>query len=452
MGRNIRAMMVDLIRKHAAPIPRYTSYPTALSFNDQIDSETYASWLAQLSPKDTISLYLHIPFCKSICWYCGCHAKGTRRKEPVQRYLKALETEISLVSARIPKGVRVDHVHWGGGSPNSLEPDEIERLANTLNTHFEISSDATFAVEIDPRSLTEAQARAFAKAGVNRASLGVQDFDRDVQTAIGRIQSYEVTQTAADHLRQSGITSINIDLVYGLPNQTRESAEKTMDCVLALNPERIALFGYAHLPAKIKRQRLVDETNLPGSEQRFALANRMASRLATAGYVRIGLDHFARPDDPLSVGPIRRNFQGYTTDASSALIGMGATAIGQTPNGYVQNAIAVGDYERSVFNGELATRKGYELTNEDRIRAFVIERLMCDLRFPSHALIDRFGADAMHLLEFANDLVEADKDGLVEADGRGFCVTEKGRPFLRSIAACFDQHTNIKKNSFSVGV
>ena len=452
LERLILAMMIDLIRKHAAPVPRYTSYPTALSFTNDVTEETYATWLAQLSVQDTISLYLHIPFCNSICWYCGCHAKGTRKREPVARYLKALEAEIELVSARTPMGIRVNNLHWGGGSPNSLSPEEIRQLAHTLKAHFHISNESAFAVEIDPRSLTEAQSQAFAEVGVNRASLGVQDFDADVQAAIGRIQSFDVTRTAAENLRRSGITSLNIDLVYGLPRQTRDSAERTMDGVLELNPDRIALFGYAHLPAKIKRQRLVDETNLPGSEKRFALANRMASRLTAAGYVRVGLDHFARPEDPLSVGPIRRNFQGYTTDTSSALIGLGATAIGQMPDGYVQNAISVAEYERRIQSGKLATQRGYELTKDDRIRAFVIERLMCDLAFPARALCEHFGAKALHLIEDARELVKADSDGLVEPDGSGFRVTEKGRPFLRSIAACFDQHTNIANNRFSVGV
>ncbi len=445
-------MTPEFVRKHAAPVPRYTSYPTALSFSEDVGCETYTGWLSELSDDDTASVYVHIPFCQSICWYCACHTKGSRNPVPVKRYLKTLRAEIDMVSSRLSTGPKIAHLHWGGGSPNVLDPGDIAELASTLNTRFNIMPDAEFSVEIDPRFLTAEQAKAFAKAGVTRVSLGVQDFDDDVQAAIGRIQPFNTTQRAANLMRENSVRGLNIDLVYGLPRQTRTSVERTMDGVLALAPDRIALFGYAHLPQKFARQKLIDADALPSPEQRFALANRMASRLTEAGYVRVGLDHFAQPGDSLALGPIRRNFQGYTTDVSGALIGLGATAIGQMPQGYVQNAVAIADYESRIASGQLATAKGYAMTREDLMRALVIDRVMCDLTFPAQSLRDQFGSDAEPLIADALDLAETDRDGLVRANGDGFSVTEKGRPFLRSIASCFDSHTDLANRSFSTGV
>ncbi len=445
-------MTMELVRKYAAPVPRYTSYPTALSFSPRVGSEIHAKWLQDLPLSDPISLYVHIPYCKSICWYCACHAKAARKAEPIRRYLDALEAEISLVEQLIPQGVVVKNIHWGGGSPNSLEASDIKRLTEMLRGKFHVEETAQFAVEIDPRTLSEEQAAAFTEAGVNRASLGVQDFDDGVQEAIGRIQSFETTLGVAKLLRSHGINSINVDLVYGLPRQTRESAENTIKGVLEINPDRIALFGYAHMPSKFKRQRLVDDDALPGVEQRFDLSNLMANRLMEAGYVRVGLDHFARPEDSLANGPVHRNFQGYTSDTATSLIGFGATAISKFPDGYVQNVVPVGEYERLVMAGRLPSVRGYEMSDMDRMRAFAIERLMCDLAFPADGLRKRFGEASKPLFEDAISLVEADRDGLVEGVGEGFFVTEKGRPFLRSISAHFDDHLISKQTRFSTGV
>ena len=445
-------MNPDVVKRYSAAVPRYTSYPTAPHFSDAIGPEQYAAWLASLPARANVSLYLHIPYCNMLCWYCGCSTKAAQRYEPVVAYLKSLITEIEGIAARVPQGHRATHMHWGGGSPNILSPEDILALAEATRRHFHIAEGAEFAVEADPRGLDEARIAAFAAAGVTRVSIGVQDFDPRVQAAINRQQSFETTQAAIVELRARGIDKINIDIVYGLPHQTRDSVAETVAKVLELAPNRIAAFGYAHLPARLKHQRLIDEAVLPGVVERFAQANRLAHLLTAAGYVRIGLDHYARPDDPLACGPVARNFQGYTTDAADALIGLGASAIGRMPEGYMQNCVAIADYERLIEETGLATARGIRLTESDRMRGFVIERLMCDLAFPADELSRRFGDAALPILEEAQALVEADQDRLVEREGDAFRITERGRPFVRAIAACFDSYLDQGEARHSTGV
>lgn len=445
-------MSPDVVKRYSTPVPRYTSYPTAPHFSEEIGAAQYAAWLAALPRSARLSLYVHIPFCGALCWYCGCSTKAVNRYEPVAHYLASLRSEIANVAARVPAGHVATHVHWGGGSPNILEPDDILALAEAMRESFNVEKSAEFAVEVDPRGLNSDRIDAFARAGVTRASIGVQDFDEKVQTAINRRQSFATTQAAVLALREHGIGAINIDLVYGLPHQTRDSVEDTVTKVLALEPSRIAAFGYAHLPQRLKHQALIDEASLPGAVERFAQSNRLAHLLTAAGYVRIGLDHFARADDPLACSPVNRNFQGYTTDAADALIGFGASAIGRLPQGYVQNCVAVADYHRRIAERGLATVRGFRLSDSDRMRGFVIERLMCDLAFPAAELNRRFGAAATPLLKEAQALIEADHDRLIEPDGEAFRVTERGRPFVRAIAACFDSYLGTGEARHSTGV
>ena len=320
-----------LVRRHAAPLPRYTSYPTANHFDSSIGPSDYRSWLAALDDNPALSLYLHIPFCESLCWYCACSTKATRRYEPIAEYLDALEMEILAVSRLLPRRHRLTHMHWGGGSPDILSADDIRRLGNGLNKRFEISSGAEFAVEIDPRLMTPQKADSLVEIGVNRLSLGVQDFEPTVQKAIGREQSYETSRRAIDLFCNLGIRSVNIDLVYGLPYQTEGSLERTIERVIALSPHRIAVFGYAHLPQRAHNQRMIDTTALPGPIQRFSMARRLTQLLEQAGYKQLGLDHFARHDDSLATRRLNRNFQGYTTDRADALIGLGASAMALSP-------------------------------------------------------------------------------------------------------------------------
>ena len=301
-------MTPEFVRRMSAPLPRYTSYPTAQQFTPRVGKFEYAKCLQNLSPATVLSLYIHIPFCSELCWYCGCSTKAVKSREPIRAYLDTLKIEMTKVAAFL-QAPRVTHLHLGGGTPNILTASEIGELAKTVRNLFTISPSAEFAVEIDPRSFSSDQAEAFADAGVNRISVGVQDFDPAVQKAINRVQSFEVTERAVSSIRAAGIAAINIDLVYGLPHQTRQSVERTVAEVIRLEPDRIALFGYAHLPSRARHQSLIDESALPDIVERFAQSRRAERLLEAAGYIAIGLDHFAKPRDPLSSGRVRRNFR-----------------------------------------------------------------------------------------------------------------------------------------------
>lgn len=446
-------MRPESLRKYAAPVPRYTSYPTAPHFSSAIGPEDYASWLAAIPSGQRVSLYVHIPFCDTLCWYCGCNTKVTQRYEPIAKYLDALSIEIANVARHVDTTARVAHVHFGGGSPSVLRPDDIVKLATELKSCFRFADDCEFAVEVDPRGLSEDRLDAFAQAGVTRISIGVQDFAPAVQAAINREQSFETTAAVIAGFRERGVRSINIDLVYGLPHQTQASVADTIDRVVGLRPDRIALFGYAHLPSRLVHQRMIDDDTLPDTEERFAQAGIAAEHLVAAGYVRIGLDHFALPHDDLASGSVRRNFQGYTSDdAAGALIGLGASSIGRLPQGYVQNVTAAADYARRVSEMGFATAKGHRMSRDDEARGLVIERLMCDFRFPAKELTEKFGSDAKPILSEARRLVDADHDGLLVADESGFVVTEKGRLFVRTICAAFDAYLARGVANHSTGV
>lgn len=441
-GASATAVPCGLVQRLAAPLPRYTSYPTANHFSPAVDAATYGEWLAALAPGSALSLYLHIPYCRELCWYCGCSTKAVRRYDPVSGYLDHLLREVHAVAARLPKDHRFTHIHWGGGSPDILEPADIIRLGAEINAAFKIAPGAEIAVEIDPRLLDAPRADAFAEIGINRVSIGVQDFDETVQKAIGRLQGYETTRHAVELFRARGVASINVDLVYGLPHQTEDSVARTIAQVLTLAPDRIAIFGYAHLPSRLKHQRLIEDAALPGAEERYAQSALLAETLVGAGYAQLGLDHFARQTDRLATEAINRNFQGYTTDQADALIGLGASAISKLPQGYAQNAVAADEYSRRLDSNGLATARGFKLGADDRLRAFVIERLMCDFAFSSRELSRRFGSRAEPVLREAEAIIEDDRDGLVQRTSDGFRMTPRGRPFVRNICARFDAYLN----------
>ncbi len=432
-----------LVEKYARPTPRYTSFPTAPHFHDGVTRDVYGAWLGKLAPGDTLSLYIHIPYCDRLCWFCGCTTKQTNRYEPVQRYLSALEREITAVGERINGGCSVTALHLGGGSPTLLEPEDIVWLGDLLKRHFSFAPKAEISVEMDPNDLTEAKYDALAEIGVTRASLGVQDFDQAVQRAINREQTFEQTREVVEAMRARGVHSVNLDMLYGLPHQTVETVERTAAQVLSLDPDRVALFGYAHVPWMKKHQTMIDEAQLPDNGQRFDQASRAADLFARHGYRRIGIDHFARPEDTLAkaerAGALHRNFQGYTDDAADALIGLGASAIGRLPQGYVQNAVATGDYQRRVETG-LATVRGLELSQDDQMRGWLIERLMCDFGFSARQMIDRFGERAQPVLREADQMIETDEDGFLFEVAGEYRVSETGKPFVRTIAAQFDPY------------
>ncbi len=425
---------------HYTSVPRYTSYPTAPHFSPKIDHGRYDRWLSALPTGSKLSLYVHIPFCHQLCLYCGCNTKATQHYAPVSRYLRPVMAEISSVAGRVLPH-RVVQIHWGGGSPNILKADDILLLSETIRTHFSVDRDVEFAVEMDPRHLDPEQIQAFGRAGISRLSLGVQDFNKAVQNAIGREQSFEMTRRAVDVFRKLGVSSINIDLMYGLPYQTTKSVESTAAQVLALAPDRIAVFGYAHLPQRMKHQRLLPAQQLPNAAERLAQSERIGQILVERGYVRVGFDHYAKPTDKLAAGNIARNFQGYTTDRCAALIGIGASAIGRLPQGYVQNAVAAADYARRIEQHGLATVKGIELSNEDKARGYVIERLMCDLQLSTADIREKCGLSAAGILRDADRLLDLDENAVfVRRTADGFVITERGRPFLRSICAHFDTY------------
>ncbi len=427
----------------ARPVPRYTSYPTALQFTPAITDRDHARWLSSVPADAALSLYLHVPYCAQLCWYCGCHTRVASRYSSVARYGAALRTEIRGVAARLGARRRVTQIHWGGGTPTVLQPADFTALAETVGSSFEVASDAEIAVEIDPRTLTDEMVHALAATGTNRVSFGVQDFDPRVQAAINRLQPYAMTELAIARLRGAGVRSVNLDLVYGLPLQTVDSLRDTVERVIELQPDRIALFGYAHVPWMKPHQRLINEQDLPGPADRWALASQAAALLTGAGYLAIGIDHFAKPDDPLAraaaAGLLRRNFQGYTTDTAECLIGFGASAISRLPQGYAQNDADVAGWQRRIESGRLATARGVRLTTDDRLRADIIERLMCDLSVDLRAVTARHGSAATGFT-LPPELGEAIRLGIATVDDLVVRIAANARPLARIAAAAFDSY------------
>ncbi len=424
-------------------VPRYTSYPTAPHFDDSVGPEVYASWLAALPAEQAISIYLHVPYCRTICHYCGCHTKAALRDDPVIEYAEGMVAEIALVAAAIGRRQKVSHIHWGGGTPSLLPVPSFAAVAAKLKSAFDILPTVEHAIELDPRTITPELAIALAEAGVTRASLGVQDFDEKVQVAIGRVQPIETVETAVRLLRGAGIAAINFDLMYGLPYQSTETIRRTIELTHSFGPSRIALFGYAHVPWFKTHQRLIDEAALPGASERVALERTARAELAKAGYEAIGLDHFALADDEMAVaartGELHRNFQGYTTDDAPALVGIGASSIGKLRQGYAQNDPATNRWRKAIDQGRLPIAKGRALDDDDRLRAAIIERIMCDYAVDLAAVCAGFGVVAREAVADAYDrLVEPVADGLATLDGDRLTITEAGRPLVRIVAACFD--------------
>lgn len=434
----------EILAKYDRPVPRYTSYPTAPHFHAGIGPRIYHQWLAGLPSGMVASLYIHVPFCRTLCWYCGCHTWAISRSRPVEGYDVLLRAELRLVAATAPKPLRLTHVHWGGGTPTTLGPNAIEVLGDELRSCFEMAQDAEIAMEIDPRMLDDALAQAMRAAGVNRASIGVQDFSSSVQKAVNRVQPFDMVAAAVDRLRRVGIECINFDLMYGLPLQSTESVVENVDRAVTLRPQRLALFGYAHVPWMKPHQRLIEEHGLPDAPARWAQFAAASARLQEHGYVWVGLDHFARPDDSLAKaaanGALRRNFQGYTTDTADLLIGIGPSAIGALPQGYVQNAPDFGTWRKAVEKGEFATARGIALSQDDRLRRHVIERLMCDLTIDPSRAAKTFGLTDPAFDEEAARLETLVADGLLARDDDRFRLTEDGRPLMRAVAAVFDRY------------
>lgn len=437
-------MHESLVKKYSTAVPRYTSYPTAPHFHPAVDAEVFGGWLSTLGEGDHLSLYVHIPYCDRLCWFCACHTKHTLRYEPIETYLKALHKEIDLTATKVSKSARVSAVHWGGGSPTMLRPDDMIALMDHLRGSFVFADDAEISIEMDPNDLDDARYDALAKIGMTRASLGVQDFDERVQKAINRPQSFEQTKSVVDSVRARGVQSVNCDILYGLPHQTLQSMEETVRLILSLRPDRVALFGYAHVPWMKKHQMMIDEAVLPNAESRLEQMERAGQMLISAGYQVIGIDHFALSDDSLAVaernGRLARNFQGYTTDRANALIGLGASSISQLPQGYAQNMPATGEYQRQVEAGSLSACRGIELSLDDRARAWLIAEIMCYRPVNFAKLCGGFGAVGAQLVQEMRQYARADEDGLVQVSQEQFGLTELGQTYARIVASQFDSY------------
>lgn len=432
-------------------VPRYTSYPTAPHFQAVPDDQAWRHWLAELPAQARYALYIHVPFCRTMCWYCGCHTQVTKSDDALQRYLETLQREIELVARLAPTRPRVSGLHFGGGTPTILGGDRLLQIAAQLKRTFDFETDAEIAIEIDPRRFSADLLPGLTALGVNRASLGVQSLDSAVQMAINREQTYAMAAQTVSDLRQAGIAAINLDLLYGLPHQTVDSVINTVSRSLQLKPDRIALFGYAHVPWMKPHQSRIDTAALPDMAARFAQEAAAAATITAAGYRRIGLDHFAKADDPLAqkaaAGDLHRNFQGYTTEAGDILLGLGPSAISTLPQGYAQNKSAVADWRRAIQGGKLPVARMRGVDTDDRLRRAAIESLMCHLGVNLATLAIRHGLAPS---VFAADLEQLEplvERGLVQRNGYNLTVPETARPLVRQVCAVFDRYLQRKQHS-----
>jgi oxygen-independent coproporphyrinogen III oxidase len=440
--RNLRAE--EVLALHERRGPRYTSYPTAPCFHAGVEAASYRGWLETIDGGATASLYLHVPFCAAMCWYCGCHTTVAKSYGPIAGYAALLAREIDLIADVIPARLRVSQVHWGGGTPNLLSAADLQLVSKTIGRRFALTPQTEIAAELDPRSLDGDKVRALAACGVNRVSLGVQDIDATVQAAINRRQPYAVTAAAVGRLRACGIDRINLDLMYGLPYQTAAGIAATVGQIMALAPDRIALFGYAHVPWMKPHQRQIPEQALPDTAARVAQYQAASEAIAGAGYRAIGIDHFARPEDALAraaaAGTLRRNFQGYTTDDAPVLLGFGASSIGSLPQGYVQNDATIAGWRSAIAAGQLATRRGVALGGDDRLRRAIIERLMCDLAVDLACECGRHGVEPERFAAACDAMDALAARGLGWRRGWQLGVHERDRPLVRIVCALFDAY------------
>lgn len=443
--------------KHLAmkQVPRYTSYPTAPHFG-VLTSAVYKTFLAKQDVNKSISLYVHIPFCEQLCWYCGCNTRITSKYSPIAEYVKSVMTEIEHVVDALPAKMDVSHIAWGGGTPTKLESGDFKKLSDFIHTKFNVLPDAEIAVEIDPRTLKDDMVQMLGECGVNRVSFGVQDFDLGVQEAINRIQPYEMTRDVVEKLRAVGVKSVNFDLIYGLPLQTKETIVDTVDKTKSILPDRIALFGYAHVPWMKKHQLMLEKHHLPTTDERLVLVKTATDALVKAGYVRVGLDHFALPHDEMAIkwqqGSLGRNFQGYTTDEAETLIGFGASAIGKMPECYVQNHTSVKDYNDAIREVGFACHKGVALSEDDRIRADVITSLMCALSVDLNEVAVNHGVEVEYFDSSLSKVAEYVADGIVRVEGVVVSIPAEHQAYVRLIAACFDSYLETGKAKHSMAV
>ena len=444
------AFDADLIRRYDQSGPRYTSYPTAAQFHGGISDSDYRKWAAN-SNEDPIprplSLYIHIPFCDTVCFYCACNKIVTGDHRRAAPYLQHVYREMELQAALFDPDRRVEQLHWGGGTPTFLSSEQIRELMSVTGRHFQLLHDDSgeYSIEIDPRSVNFEKIRTLRAVGFNRMSVGVQDFDPVVQKAVNRTQSREQTRDVIETARDIGFRSINIDLMYGLPFQSVASYSETIDKIIDLSPERIAVYNYAHLPERFKPQRRISEADLPSSEVKLDILQQTISQLGEAGYVYIGMDHFAKPDDELATaqqqGSLHRNFQGYSTHADCDLIGIGVTAIGKVCDNYTQNVRDLEEYYQRIDSGQFALERGVELEPDDLLRNEIITQLMCHFSLDIEALESSWKFDfSAHFRPEIEDLALMQKDGLLQFDGKRLQILPAGRLLVRNICMVFDRY------------
>lgn len=443
---------LELIKKYDKPGPRYTSYPTAPQFNDSFTHEKYLDEIIRTNNENNppdISLYFHIPFCDTLCYFCGCNMLITRNRGRIQDYVKYLKNEIDLLRTYLKNNRKTVQLHWGGGTPTHLNPDEITDLISYINNNFGIKSEAEKGCEIDPRGLTKEHLEALRGGGFNRISMGVQDFNEQVQKAVNRIQPEEMTRQVVSWVRELGFQSINLDLMYGLPFQSLETFERTVEATIDISPDRIAVFNYAHVPWLKKHMGLIKPEDLPKPEEKLQILKMTIEKLTQAGYVFIGMDHFAKPTDELAVAQqnkkLYRNFQGYSTHAGTDLYGIGITSISQIGRCYAQNVKKENEYFEKLNEGVFPIERGYYLNDDDILRRYVITKIMCDFELDFASIENKFNIEfEKYFSKSLEGLVEFIADGLVEIKNRKITVTQMGRLLIRNIAINFDWYIEQK--------
>jgi oxygen-independent coproporphyrinogen III oxidase len=426
-----------------ARVPRYTSYPTAPHFGTAVGPGEFTSWIAAIPPGSRISLYIHIPFCRRLCWFCACRTQGTTTDDPVIAYVETLKAELALLARHLPNGVTLSRLHWGGGTPTLLDAGRITALAAAIFAVAPMADGGEFSVEIDPNEIDDPRLDALVGAGMNRASIGVQDFDPLIQTAIGREQGYALTRDVADRIRARGVASLNADILYGLPHQTGPRIANSVQKLLTLAPDRVALYGYAHVPWMSRRQQMIPSDAMPTPEERLGLFETARQLFLWDGYREIGIDHFAKPGDGLSRaqarGQVRRNFQGYTDDTSPVLIGLGASSISRFPQGFAQNAPGTAAHTKAIRAGAFSTHRGHSFAGEDLLRARIIEALMCDFAVYRDELLSNF-AVTEDRLEALFQAARARFGDMVQITGERLSIRDRARPLTRMIARAFDAY------------
>lgn len=426
-----------------AKVPRYTSYPTAPQFRPGFGADTFVQWVGDIKPNSEISLYIHVPFCRRLCWFCACRTQGTQTDKPVIAYMETLKAEIAMLGRILPPGVRLSRLHWGGGTPTLLNPSMMRDLAGAIADIAPFSDTAEFSVEIDPNEIDNDRLDALAATGMNRASIGVQDFNPEIQKTIGRLQSYEITRDAINEIRARGVRSINADILFGLPNQSTSRITESVQKLLALNPDRVALYGYAHVPWMAKRQQLIPTDALPTPQERLELFETARKLFLWDNYAEIGIDHFALKGDGLETaqknGTLRRNFQGYTDDPAKVLIGLGASSISRFPQGYAQNAPATSAHTSAIRAGQFSTTRGHIFSDDDKLRGRLIEVLMCDFRIDAGEILANFDITAPALQTIFRD-VQAQFPNILDVSDKGLFVPPDARALTRMIARQFDAY------------